>query len=497
MPAPIEIRFPIEPLPVHQAFHASNAKIKVAIGGVGSGKTAALCMEAIRFALGQPGSDMILTRRGIPDLRRTTEKELFEVMPAELEKRCKIRRQQNHVDSIRFPNGSLLQLVGMESWESHKSMNLSWIGIDEASEQTRFNVEGIMNRLRQPRPLKGAPPLPPGRHMVNQMAIASNPAGQDFLYEMFVDPNTRRSDSSLHLSTPMDNPFLPPTYIDLLLQMPVPYIRRFVECRFDAAAGRVYPEWAWDTHVLPAASPGTYGDLLWMGMDPGILSPTAGLWVEIDRTTGRMTAVSEYQEEGRAAKDHAASWRAREASFKPLVVARRVADPAISRRDAGTTMELADIYKRLGYNFERGALRQDVRIPALANAIASGMFVCTESCPQLYEQIANARWEDQLARLRDLGDFREQIKKGNDHLHDCAQYLTAIHVRPAGVIFPQPRPASEPNDVEREWAEERARAQRADGDRDAALHQERMKGLKEQVERNRQRALYGSSTAIW
>ena len=310
MAEPIQIRFPIEPLPVHQPYHASTAKIKVAIGGVGSGKTAALCMESIRFALGQPGSDMILTRRGIPDLRRTTEKELFEVMPAALEKRCKIKRLGGHVESILFPNGSLLQLVGMENWESHKSMNLSWIGIDEASEQTRNNIQGILNRLRQSRPLKGAPPLPHGKRMVNQMAIASNPAGQDYLYEMFVDPNTRRNDSSLHLSTPMDNPFLPPDYIDLLLQMPVPYIRRFVECRFDAAAGRVYPEWSWDTHVFPAAAPGAYGDRIWMAMDPGILCPTAGLWVEVDRSTGRMTAVSEYQEEGRAAKDHASSWRA-------------------------------------------------------------------------------------------------------------------------------------------------------------------------------------------
>ena len=80
------------------------------------------------------------------------------------------------------------------------------------------------------------------------------------------------------------------------------------------------------------------------------------------------------------------------------------------------------------------------------------MFLCTEACPLLYDQIANARWEDQLPRLRDLGDFQEKIKKGNDHLHDCAQYLAALHVRPARRHLAAARPAAAANDVEREWA---------------------------------------------
>lgn len=452
------IEFPFTPLPVHLPFHASTAVIKCAIGGVGSGKTRALCMEATRFALAQPGSDMLLTRRTVPDLRRTTEKELFEALPDELIKRSKIVRLGGHVESITFPNHSMLTLAGMEDWKKHKSMNLAWIGIDEASEQTRDNIEGIMNRLRQVHPLKGAPRLAPGQQMVNQMAVASNPAGQDHLWEMFVNPSTRRSDSSIHLSTPMDNPYLPPEYIDMLLQMPVPYIRRFVECRFDAAAGRVYPEWAWESHVLAPRKPGGFGDVVWMAMDPGVMSPTAGLWAEVDRANHRLVVVREYQEAGRKAADHAAAWRRMEAGLAPARIGRRIADPNITKRDQGTTMELADIYSRLGFNFERGPVRQDVRIPALANAIAGYEFCCTEATPVLYEQILNARWEDQAPRLRDLGEFREKIKKGNDHEHDCAQYLASIHVskpraRPVEVV--EDPPGTPHEDMEAAWEKER------------------------------------------
>lgn len=456
MPPARLIHFPFDPLPVHLPFHASNARIKCAIGGVGSGKTAALCMEAIRFALAQPGSDMILTRRTVPDLRRSTEKELFEVMPDELEKACKIVRLGGHVDSIRFPSGSLLTLVGMEDYRKHKSMNLAWIGIDEASEQTFDNFSGlVLQRLRQPSPLKGAVKLPPGQKMIHQAVLASNPAGQDWLWETFVNESTRWKNTSVHISTPMDNPYLPPEYIDMLLQMPLAYIRRFVECRFDAAAGRVYPEWDSTTHVVPARKPGFYGERILMAMDPGVLAPTATLWAEIDKARGRIVIVAEYEEPGRGAPEHASAWRRQEQKLKPARIVRRVADPNIAKRDQGTTMELADIYGRLGFNFERGPVRQDIRIPALANLIATRQIVATEACPRVATQISEARWEDQLARLRDLGEFREQIKKGNDHLHDCAQYLATIYVAPSMATVEAPPPPNTQDEIEEAWHRER------------------------------------------
>lgn len=141
--------------------------------------------------------------------------------------------------------------------------------------------------------------------------------------------------------------------------------------------------------------------------------------------------------------------------MQPARVTRRVADPNISKRDQGTTMELADIYARLGFNFERGPVRQDIRIPALANIIATKQFVCTTACPLLFDQINNARWEDQLPRLRDLGEFREKIKKGNDHLHDCAQYLSTIYVAPSQRgAEPPPAPVT-PEEIEDVWHRER------------------------------------------
>lgn len=450
------IEFPFAPLPVHRPFHASVARRKAAIGGLGSGKSRALCMEAIRFALSYPGANMLLTRRTVPDLRRSTEKELFEAMPSELEKLCKISRLGGHVDTIRFPNHSVLTLAGMEDWKKFKSTEYAWIGIDEASEQTRENIDGIYRRLRQHKPLKGAPPLPAGTKMVNQMALASNPEGQDHMWSMFVNPETRYADSTIHLSTPMDNPFLDPAYLDSLLQMPLPLIRRYVECKFDAAAGRIYEEWGWDTHVVPVRKPGGYGELVRMSMDPGILNPTAALWCEVDRQNGRLVAVAEYQEAGRSAAEHTRAWRSIESRLRPARVVRRIADPSIVKRDSGTLTALSDTYDKLGYRFESGPVQDSIRIPALANLVATKQFVVTEACPRTYEQINNARWTDQAVKLRDFGDYQEKMQKGgDDHLHDCAQYHACIYVAPTR-RGPEPRPeASTYDEVMEAWHRER------------------------------------------
>lgn len=56
----------------HQiAFHQSSAKYRLQVGGFGSGKSRPLMMEAIFHAMEYPGSNSIIIRKTIPDLKRT------------------------------------------------------------------------------------------------------------------------------------------------------------------------------------------------------------------------------------------------------------------------------------------------------------------------------------------------------------------------------------------------------------------------------------------
>lgn len=432
------------PLDAHIPFHASTAETRCQIGGLGSGKSLAMCWEILRLLLQQPGTDGVLMRKLTTDLTDSTEAIMLSVIPPALLDACEVKKLGGHVNKITFPNGSILKLRGLEDYTKYKSQEFGLVAIDEADEVAENEAIGMRSRLRQ-RTLLGGNRLAPGQQIRRCMILSSNPAGKNWLWSAFVDPKSKTHwpDSSCHLSTALDNPYLPVDYVDWLLGRPERYVRRFVFCQFDEAAGRVYEEWSYDTHAaLEPRAPGKYGSLLWMGMDPGILNPTAGLWVELDRASGRMVAVREYQETGRSAPDHVQAWRAIEAKMRPMTVSRRIADPSINKRDPATNNQLGDVYRRLGFRFDLGPVRDDVRIPALANLVATGQFVCTTDCPQLHDQIMAARWEDQAIKLRDFGEYREKMRKGGmDHIHDCAQYLASKHVARAAVLEPAPRPA--------------------------------------------------------
>jgi hypothetical protein len=455
------IELDYEPLPVHAPFHHSKATHRCLIGALGSGKSLAMNMEILRLCFAYPGLRACIMRRFVPELRDSTEASFMEALPRELNDKRYVRKLGGHVDNITFPNGSRLEFRAAEDPEKFKSTEYGLMAFDEVDQIPEADVRKILQRLRQTEPLNGAK-LPRGVRMPNLSINASNPAGKNWVWGAFVEgKNAQWADASVHLSTSLDNPYLPKNYLDLLLTYPLSVIKRIVYCSFDDAGGLVYPTWEWGKHVLPVQGVGGYGQLVYMGADPGMLAPTAGLWVEVDPARQRMVAVAEYQVADLAAPDHAAAWRLVEKERAPLRVSRRIADPNISKRDAGTGTPLSDIYAKLGFSFERGPVRQETRIPQLQQAIMTGRFFATEACPRLHEQISLARWEDNIPKLRDLNEYREKMRKHEDHIHDCAQYLAGMHI-PTMAAGADMRPAPVDHDeMIAAWHRERIAAAKA------------------------------------
>jgi hypothetical protein len=241
-------------------------------------------------------------------------------------------------------------------------------------------------------------------------------------------------------STSFDNPHLPPDYYSGLLEMPEAWIRRYVLCQFDDFGGQIYEQWGTEHFVPRYAIGGFTGvepdypakSLFWMGMDPGMEDPTAGLWVVIEGgPRPRMVGVAEYEEPGLNVASHANAWRIIEAKHR-LRVTRRIADPnRVNVRDLSSTNRLSDLYRRRGFNFELGSSRFDDRIPALATLIENGQFVVTEDCPLTYESIKNARWKDITPAQRARGEtVTNKPEKKDRHLCDTAEYLASKYVRP-------------------------------------------------------------------
>lgn len=426
-----QIDFAYRPLQVHESFHRSNAYERCMFGAFGSGKTYGICAEAIAFALEQAGSRILVTRRTIPELRDTTETVFFDILPDELYKAGEAKRIGGHYESFTFPNGSVVLFRGIDDWNKHKSLNVAAIAWDELDEFDEETYMGMLSRIRQRDPTSEGRRLGATQITRRGTWAATNPHGHDWVWRRFVRPESRMPRTDAFYSTSFDNPFLPPEYLDSLLQYPEPWVRRYVLCQFDDFAGQIYEDWAWDTHVIDP--PGDYGSnpIFWMGFDPGTRSPNAGLWVWVDRTAKRLVGVAEYQAESLAASEHAVAWRKLEAKHK-MKVAWRVADPtAIMTRDRGSNMQLHSQYARYGFNFNKGPKDHKVRIPALGQLIHNRQFVVTKNCPMTYEQVKEYKWEDLTPAMRSRGiDAPERPVKKNEHLVDCAQYLSSRWVRP-------------------------------------------------------------------
>ncbi len=430
------MKFDYSPNPVFVPFHASTAKDRFLFGGYGSGKTVAACAEAIAWGLECPGMEMLVTRKTVPALKDTTEKEFLNLLPADFLKQCTVSRAGGHLATLQFPNGSLYYFKGMDDWRKLRSMNLAAIFFDEADEFEREEFEGMQSRIRQvhPTPMakkQGAPQITRRGNIVS-----SNPQGHNWLYQEAFESG--RDGIEAFISSSFDNPYLPVETLKRWLAMPDPWVRRYVMCSFDEFAGAIYTDWSWETHVIPplkdSAGKYNYSPTSWfrMGFDPGTDTGNAAVWCYYDAEHHRYVAVAEYFENELAASVHVKAWRKIEAQHG-MRVQRRIADPkAVNIRDRGSNVALRDQYVRKGFHFQLGPSDIRDRYTSLGDLIVQGRFVCTSECPRLYEQILNYRWEDMTPAARARGASAKPLKKDVD-LVDAAQYVISNYTPPPKV----------------------------------------------------------------
>lgn len=136
-----------EPLPSQLRFHDSAARFKGFSGPIGSGKSQALCNEAIKLAYLNAGRAGLIGAPTYPMLRDATQTSLFEVLrdnglPFEFNK---AENQLTLKDT-----GSKIIFRPLDDFERLRGTNLAWFGVDELTyspEQAWIRLEG---RLRDP-----------------------------------------------------------------------------------------------------------------------------------------------------------------------------------------------------------------------------------------------------------------------------------------------------------------------------------------------------------
>jgi Terminase large subunit, T4likevirus-type, N-terminal len=189
-----------DPLPSQIEFHLSGARFKGFSGPVGSGKSQALCHEAIRLSYVNRGRLGLLGAPTYPMLRAASQAMLFEILESN-----HIPFDHNKAENILVINqtGSKILFRPIDEIERLRGTNLAWFGIDELTYSQEDAWLRLEARLRDPQASK-----------LCGFAVWT-PKGYDWVYRRFVS-ETRKNDYQTIFAKPKENRFLAIDYYEHL-----------------------------------------------------------------------------------------------------------------------------------------------------------------------------------------------------------------------------------------------------------------------------------------
>jgi len=199
-----------EPLDKQKAFHQSDAKYRLYIGAWRAGKTYAGCWEAYKQSFLYKKNCGVIFRRDFTDLRDTTMKTFFEIVPSE--DIVSYNKSEHHVV---LRNGSEIYFKYLKEGVKLGSLNLGWFFIDEAEQVSEEIFTYLHGRLS----LKNAS---------CRGWMVSNPPNTDhWLYKRFVQEKV--DGYEVFFASTYDNAkYLPADYISSLEKLPESWKKKYL-----------------------------------------------------------------------------------------------------------------------------------------------------------------------------------------------------------------------------------------------------------------------------
>lgn len=234
---PTEVEIAYHPLPSQNLFHQLEARFKGFSGPIGSGKSLALCQEAIRLSYMNPGRLGLLGAPTYPMLRDATQATLFEILDAS---RITYDHSKAENAAVIKDTRSRILFRPVDEFERLRGTNLAWFGLDELTytqEEAWLRLEG---RLRDPKATR-----------LCGFAVWT-PKGYDWVYRRFIADKVGGYQTVL--AKPFENRHLLDRIPDFYNHLKDSYDANFYDqealgCYLNMTGGTVYSMFSRGEHI--------------------------------------------------------------------------------------------------------------------------------------------------------------------------------------------------------------------------------------------------------
>lgn len=196
------------------SFHDRNVHEVLLSGSVGSSKSLTMAWVIIYMCLKHRKSRWGIGRLSLPDLKATLIQKILEVLDGTFIEGKHFFYNKSGKPKISFLNGSeiISRSWGDKNYKSaFRSLELSGFGVEELTENTE-EYKGFYEEMRQR--VNRLPNI--GQNLI---LCATNPDGPEhWAYDYFIKGSEQFDTRHVYYSVTTDNPFLPKSYIEQLLQ---------------------------------------------------------------------------------------------------------------------------------------------------------------------------------------------------------------------------------------------------------------------------------------
>lgn len=420
------------PMPHQEEFHRDPHKHKMYAGGFGSAKTYTCGMEFLAICLQIPGTVALMGAGTWGQVQDTCLKFVLDNLP----KALVARSNQDKVNYyIQLVNGTRISAKALDQEGKIRSMNLSLIWIEEASEVDWSVVAFIMARLRNKVGIVNG-------HDRLRMLLSTNPdvgwPNEEWLmrsgaiyYHGAVDetykvPADRQDPSrSTHISATSANIYLPKDYeANLARGKPDWWVRRYLKGSFRFSEGLVYPNFA-SWFVDPFPIPAHWRRVT--GTDFGRNDPTAHVIGALDPVNKVIYVYDCLEEElnDRPAAEIVRKIAQKNDYPKQLMAFPPRCDPRGSHKDQVSGQTWIDTFRDCGYPvYPAPDCGPDSLVPTI-NKLYSyakyGRLRIFRTCTQIYEELSKYRYPPKT--LSDKSNAPEKPVDKHNHLPDALRYM--------------------------------------------------------------------------